>query len=131
MAIYITTESPNRYSHKAIFSKMLKFDLFGEFLNFQNWIFLSFLVFHQKQFFFELQIYFCFPPKISRLTNTEKILDFFGGGGGKRHYLPPPPPPKKYKIQKSGFANIVVKWEHFFFIVDLKHGSKNILRNIY
>ena len=88
---------PQRY-----FLKMLKFDPFLGFPNFQNQFFLSFLVFHQKKIFFVLQTYFCFPKKISRLVSQiqPKFLTlfffFFGGGGGgeKRHLFSPPKNPK-------------------------------------
>ena len=65
--------SLKRCSHKTIFSKMLKFDPFGGFSNFQ------------KKFFFELQTYFCFPKKIFRLMSQiqPKYWTLFGGQNQK------------------------------------------------
>ena len=48
---------------QSYFLKMLKFDPFWGFPNFQNQFFLSFLVSHQKQFFSELQNNLCFLKK--------------------------------------------------------------------
>ena len=53
----------NRYSHKAIFLKMLKLDLFGDFQIFKIDFFFSFLVFHQKNIFFWTTNLLLFPPK--------------------------------------------------------------------
>jgi hypothetical protein len=63
MSGYITAESPKQISHKAIFSKKLKFDPLGGFSNFQNGIFLPFLVSHPKKTF-SIKVYFCFQKNI-------------------------------------------------------------------
>ena len=71
--------------------------------------------FPSKNNFFELQTYFCFLQKISRLVSSQiqqkfwTLFFFFLGGGGWKNASIYPPPKKKKKIQKSDFANIVVK----------------------
>ena len=108
MSIHITTESPNKYSHKAIFSKMVKFDVLRGFSNFQNWIFCHFWFSHK--FFFELQTNFCFPQKISRLLVVSQIQQkswTLWGGGGTTLFPP--------ENQKSDFASIIVKRKVFRF----------------
>ena len=98
---------------QSYFLKMLKFDPFLGFPNFQNQFFLSFLVSHQKIFFSVLQNNFCFLKKnfspISQIHGKlERSLFFFffflGGGGWKMATISPPP-----RNEMSDFARIVVK----------------------
>ena len=61
----VQTDTPTK-----IFSqKCSNLTFLGGFSNFQNWIFLSFLVSHKKNFFFVPQTYFCFSKKIYRLVS--------------------------------------------------------------
>ena len=92
---------------QSYFLKMLKFDPFLGFPNFQNHFFLSFLVSHQKNFFFELQNNFCFLKKnFSPISQIHGKLERSLGGGGVKngHYFPPPP-----RNEMFDFARIVVK----------------------
>ena len=67
-----------------LFRKILKFWCFGGFRKFQLQFFLSFLVFHQKQFFLPDQSFFCFLKKFFRSISQiqSKCWTLFGGGGG-------------------------------------------------
>ena len=79
------------YGHEAFLPKMTKFGLFWGFQNFQNLIFLSFLVFHQKYFFSVLQNNFCSSKKNfgSETQKLAKILTCFGGGEKTTLFSPP------------------------------------------
>ena len=83
---------------QSYFLKMLKFDPFLGFPNFQNQFFLSFLVSHQKNFFSELQNNFCFLKKnFSPISQIHGKLERSLGGGVKNsHYSLPP---KKWNIR--------------------------------
>ena len=95
MTNYIATESPNRCSHMAISSKMLKFNPLGGFSNFQNRIFLSFVVLYQKNVFFEL----LFPPKIF-LGQCQKYSQNAGLFSGRvKNAIIPPPENKKVRFR--------------------------------
>ena len=65
MKNYITTESPNRYFHKAIFSKIPNWGVLRDFENFNYILFCHFWFF------------LFFPPQKS----SKKIIVFFLGGG--------------------------------------------------
>ena len=102
-----TAEFTSVFDPRQVFSKKSLFDPFLRFQNFQKLKFLSFLVFHQKFFFSELQNYFCSTKKIfgSAAQKFAKILTCLGGGGWKIDLIPPP----RKKI--VDFARIVVKWK--------------------
>ena len=84
------------FEKKTFWSKFFfSFVFFFEILKFQNQIFLSFLVFHQKNIFSPIEICYCFQEKILRsIERTQRrsytvirpirvfVLPNKGGGGG-------------------------------------------------
>ena len=114
MTIYITTESPNRYSHKAIFSKI---PFWGDFQIFKIEFFCHFWFSIKTKFFLNYKLTFVFPKKFLHysITNTTGNF-FFGGEGGSKIF-------KTHCFRVTGSNILVVKntvfWPQKIFLKEI------------